>query len=1016
MTHQAERLGSTIKKVGMIAGSYFGIKALFSFGKQAVSLASDIDEVQNVVDTAFDSMTAKMEEFASTAIETYGISKLTAKQTGSTFMAMANGMGLSAESASDMAIALTGLSADMASFYNVEQSVASVALKSIFTGETETLKQYGIVMTEVNLQEFARQKGIQKTYKNMSQAEKVQLRYNYVMAQTKQAQGDFAKTSDSWANQTRILSERWKEFQSTIGTTLIPTLKIFVTYLSSAIAKLQTFANVMQKVFGKKQTETTTKGIANITSETDSLTDSTKALNKANKALLGDYDELSVVSSNTDTSSITEGLGDTGDISSLTDSLKDTQEQVDETTEKLEKFFNYFKEGNYGEIGKTIANKITEQLRNIDWQKIYGYAKNFGSGFANFLNGLFNENTFIEVAKTIARLLNTRIYATTAFFKDFNWGKFGANLAKSLNTFLEEFDFVELTEGINAFLNGIIDAVSAFIHHISFESIINAIVDVLFTLDWSAVVQVMSTIIATKWIGKALKTGAANIKKIISEKFLTIVSQGLSATSVVGGIGLALVGAMELAIDYARSSAQYWEDYFNWLVDTSFPTEAWQTKIDEIVNASEDLVNNTRNRLKKLDDVNLDFAVLKSMSDRYFELYQQEHKSNEELSEMQSLHDTMISNYPELKDVLDKEGTDYYEIKKSVDDLIDSLLLKAQTKAAEELLTQAYKDQLELQKNLVTAEENHKKATDEYWAIWPEYKKKQERFNELTKDAAFLTSEEEEELQELNRYLEDNKEAVNRANAARVGTKDALKIAQEALNENQTEIERYTSIYVKKMDTIDQKGKETAQNAGKNAQDTVKNYADNLKDKDGKISKNAGSLLSLVTNKFNDVKSKFTEIGKYITQGLTNGINDPAVKKELDTAVYNLGSKNCSETLRKVMGIASPSKVFKEYGYYIDKGLAVGINDNVGLVEDATDTLSDSVLMPTFATGTELPKNNSFNRALTSSMSNSTDRLAELINNSNDKDIVVQIDGREVFRAVKNQSSNYTKMTGQPAF
>ncbi|MBQ4345773.1 MAG: phage tail tape measure protein, partial [Oscillospiraceae bacterium] len=123
--------------IAAAAGAAFSVKVLVDFGKQAVSLASDLQEVQNVVDTAFGDMSHKMEQFADTAIEMYGLSKLTAKQTGSTFMAMASSMGIAAASASDMAVSLTGLSADMASFYNVAQDVSSTALKSIFTGETE---------------------------------------------------------------------------------------------------------------------------------------------------------------------------------------------------------------------------------------------------------------------------------------------------------------------------------------------------------------------------------------------------------------------------------------------------------------------------------------------------------------------------------------------------------------------------------------------------------------------------------------------------------------------------------------------------------------------------------------------------------------------------------------------------------------------------------------------------------------------------------------------------------------
>lgn len=313
ISKSASNLGSVLSKVGALLASAFAVSKLISIGKQAVEIASDVQEVQNVVDTAFGDMAYKMEQFADVAIETYGISKLTAKQTGSTMMAMAKGLGLASDEASDMALNLTGLSADMASFYNISQDMASTALKSIFTGETETLKRFGIVMTEANLSAFALSQGINKSLKNMTQAEKVQLRYAYVMQQTSLAQGDFAKTSDSWANQTRILSERWKEFLSIAGNGLIqlltPALKVINELMQQLIVGITALANY----FGFAFEATATAGVADMESAMDDYTDSTNAAAKAQKALLGGYDKLQVISSDSGTSETNAegGLGGT---------------------------------------------------------------------------------------------------------------------------------------------------------------------------------------------------------------------------------------------------------------------------------------------------------------------------------------------------------------------------------------------------------------------------------------------------------------------------------------------------------------------------------------------------------------------------------------------------------------------------------------------------------------------------------------------------------------------------------
>ena len=302
------QIGSTIKRVGAIIAATFSVRAIVNFGKQAVETASDLQEVQNVVDTAFGSMSYKMEQFADKAIKTYGISKLTAKRTASTYMAMASGMGIAANEASNMALDLTALSADMSSFYNVSQDIADTALKSIFTGETETLKQFGIVMTQTNLQQFAYQQGIKKSIQQMTQAEQVQLRYNYVMQQTQLAQGDFARTQNSWANQTRILSETWKEFIGVIGSGLLIALTPIVHTLNTIMRQLLDIANMISDIFGwdpSKQAQgakKTTKALNDQAKATNKATSATKKNEKATKKAaktakgsVGSFDELVVI-------------------------------------------------------------------------------------------------------------------------------------------------------------------------------------------------------------------------------------------------------------------------------------------------------------------------------------------------------------------------------------------------------------------------------------------------------------------------------------------------------------------------------------------------------------------------------------------------------------------------------------------------------------------------------------------------------------------------------------------------
>lgn len=400
-----------LKRIASLVAVAFSVKALVGFGKQAVELASDLQEVQNVVDTAFGDMAYKMEEFAKTAIEQFGISRLEAKRTGSTFMAMAGGMGIAMDSASDMAIALTGLSADMASFYNVRQDVASTALKSIFTGETETLKQFGIVMTETNLQAFAYSQGINKTLKNMTQVEKTQLRYNYVMAQTSLAQGDFAKTSNSWANQTRILSERWKELLGIMGNGLVKILTPVLQMMNQLLASAIDLGNALASAFGFDFEATTTTPadvMSDLADATDEATDSAKSLKKANDKLVGGYDKLNVISKDTSdsTANASTGVG-AGAVSTVTSQTSKESEKSASSISKLKDAL--------GDLAKISLTNLVEALTGLKEQLI-----EFGKNIADGLLWIY-DNVLVPLAEwTIEDVLPAFINILTASFELLN--------------------------------------------------------------------------------------------------------------------------------------------------------------------------------------------------------------------------------------------------------------------------------------------------------------------------------------------------------------------------------------------------------------------------------------------------------------------------------------------------------------------------------------------------------------------------------------------------------------------
>ena len=215
-------VSGTAAKIAKAIGSAFVTKQVIAFGKAAIGVASDLNEVQNVVDTTFGDGSVKIDEWAKNAAEAFGESELQAKQFTSTLGAMFKSMGVGQADMEEMSMSLAGLAGDMASFYNLDPTEAFEKLRSGISGETEPLKQLGINMSVVNLEAFAMSEGITKSYQEMTQAEQATLRYQYIMSATADAQGDFSNTSDSLANQQRILQLEIQTLAAEIGNDLMP--------------------------------------------------------------------------------------------------------------------------------------------------------------------------------------------------------------------------------------------------------------------------------------------------------------------------------------------------------------------------------------------------------------------------------------------------------------------------------------------------------------------------------------------------------------------------------------------------------------------------------------------------------------------------------------------------------------------------------------------------------------------------------------------------------------------------
>lgn len=216
--------------------------------KTGIDYASDLAEVQNVVDVTFGSATEAINSWSKECLAAYGMNEVSAKRYAGTLGAMLKSSGLAGDAIVDMSKDMVGLAGDMASFYNLDLETAFEKIRSGISGETEPLKQLGINMSVANLEAYALSQGITTAYNEMSQAEQVMLRYNYLMSTTADAQGDFARTQDNYANQTRLLSESWLEFTGIMAERLLPVLTTIVSWLNNIVAFLTENADMVSAV------------------------------------------------------------------------------------------------------------------------------------------------------------------------------------------------------------------------------------------------------------------------------------------------------------------------------------------------------------------------------------------------------------------------------------------------------------------------------------------------------------------------------------------------------------------------------------------------------------------------------------------------------------------------------------------------------------------------------------------------------------------------------------------------
>ena len=459
-------IGSSLMMMGKAAIAAFAVREVWQFGSACVELGSDLREVQNVVDTVFPNMREQINEWSKNAINTAGLSETMAKQFSGTFGTMAKAMGVSEKASYSMSTSLAQLSGDVASFYNISQEEAFTKLKGIFTGESEALKSLGVIMTQTALDQYAMNQGWGKTTAKMTEQEKVMLRYQYVMSALGSAQGDFAKTSGGWANQTRMLNLQFEQLKATIGQGLINALTPVLQVLNQLLARLQTVASAFAKLTGKIFGEATTEQAGAVTDELgymsdglDGVTDSANGAKKALGALsIDSFNKLgsSASAAAGSASASIAGIG-SGTIALPTVDTTKQQGQVGKLTEKVQELWKEVKETKYWQ-------EFCEDL-DKNWEE---YGPDLEKKLDKFWK-LFQDDitiTYKIFTKPILEKLGTCFDdlwegSLRTFFDEcgMSFGEFGNWLLDMLNRGLENYHWWMETfgPGLTKLVSGVID-------------------------------------------------------------------------------------------------------------------------------------------------------------------------------------------------------------------------------------------------------------------------------------------------------------------------------------------------------------------------------------------------------------------------------------------------------------------------------------------------------------------------------------------------------------------------------
>lgn len=433
-----------------------------SLAKEAVELSSSLTEVKNVIDVVFGDSAKQIYEFTSNAITQLGMTTLAAQQYTGKFAAAMRSTGQSIGSITDMSKALTQLTSDIASFYDIEQDIAAEKIFSgVISGMVKPMRTLGVDMTNASLNAWMLSRGLNATYESLSAVEKQTVRYEYVMEKLNYVHGDYQRTINSTANQLRLLKNQLKELGSVIGTIINAFFNPFVQMLNRVVAAITNVVKAIAAAMGIDWTLGTGSGVAGLSGVADSYDDvassaddladaedgvakSTDKAAKAAKKALAPFHKLNVLQNkNTEDASKSSGKGAGSGIGDLIGGITDSAAQ------KLPSL-------------KDMIQGFLDWLWNLDWEGAFGK-------FLDALDKWFKDapekvqGFFDKLQPWIVRIAGLFNMLIEALKGDLGYnigatiGEVLEGIARSINTFFDNISGKDVGQAIANIANGLTD-------------------------------------------------------------------------------------------------------------------------------------------------------------------------------------------------------------------------------------------------------------------------------------------------------------------------------------------------------------------------------------------------------------------------------------------------------------------------------------------------------------------------------------------------------------------------------